>query len=297
MHNYTFFKSSFIEFILGAIASEPWKDTLIDTGLNFMNKIILKIQNAYKQKRLLISFKYHIRMYLQYFKYLFYNPASNTFKIHAPDYIEPSKDKMEVVLVDRIFNSFKKMKEDQKKVASFYVPSSLWQKQLDESYSYFADALKSNHVEKFHFFLSNFGSWKQYHGVESNVLIQKNAKSLIRRRYLINGIFYRKFKNWKWGFGHNNSISDLSYPTHGNQSGAYIDNIFVGVGSFSNEIYGSMLSGLLDDVKRPIVAELGAGYGKLAYFTLRDIKDSCYVDFDLPETLCLAASFATFLKV
>ena len=74
-----------------------------------MNKIILKIQNAYKQRRLFLSIKYHTRIYLQYFKYLFYSPAPNNFKIHAPDYIEPSKDKVELELVERIFTSFKKM--------------------------------------------------------------------------------------------------------------------------------------------------------------------------------------------
>ena len=44
-------------------------------------------------------------------------------------------------------------------------------------------------------------------------------------------------------------------------------------------------------MKRPIIAELGAGYGKLAYFLLRNFHDSCYIDFDLPETLCVAAYY------
>ena len=42
---------------------------------------------------------------------------------------------------------------------------------------------------------------------------------------------------------------------------------------------------------RPVYAELGAGYGKLAYFVLRDIQRSCFIDFDLPETLSLASYY------
>jgi hypothetical protein len=116
-------------------------------------------------------------------------------------------------------------------------------------------------------------------------------KTLIGRRYLKNDIFYNNFKHWKWIYDSGKSISSLSYPTHGNQSGAYIDNVFVGVGSFDNEFYGSILSGLIENDDRPVIAELGGGYGKLAFFTLRDISNSCFVDFDLPETLCLAAYY------
>jgi hypothetical protein len=67
--------------------------------------------------------------------------------------------------------------------------------------------------------------------------------------------------------------------------------MLVGVGSCFNEIYGSILSGLTKHKERPVIADLGAGYGKLAYFTLRDIGKSCFIDFDLPETLCLAAYY------
>ena len=61
--------------------------------------------------------------------------------------------------------------------------------------------------------------------------------------------------------------------------------------SFFSEIYGSLLSGILRPAKRPVIAELGGGCGRLAYYTLRDIDSFIYIDFDLPETLCLAAYF------
>jgi len=256
-----------------------------------MLKIVSKILKAYREGRLIPALKSGINPYLKGLKYVVYDPASNNVVLHSPDYTEPSKDKAELELVKRIFDSFKKMKEDQQKVSNLYLPSSLWQQHIDENYSYLSDALQNNDLDKFHFFLSNFGCWKSNHGIESNMLIRDNMKTLIGRRYLKNEVFYNNFKNWQWIYNSRKPVSSLTYPTHGNQTGAYIDKTFVGVGSFGNEFYGSILSELLDDVDRPVVADLGAGYGKLAYFTLRDISDSCFVDFDLPETLCLAAYF------
>ena len=83
------------------------------------------------------------------------------------------------------------MKEHQKKTDSaLYSPSSLWQQHLDSSYSYLTESLEKDDVSKFHFFLSNFGTWKTYHGVESTTLIRDNMKSVVRRRYMKNVIFY-----------------------------------------------------------------------------------------------------------
>ena len=201
-----------------------------------MSAVLSKIKKAHREGRLIPTLKSRITPYSQGLKYIFHDPASKNVILHSPNYVEPSKDKSEMEVVERIFQSFKKMKDDQQKVSNFYLPSSLWQKQLDVSYSYFADALQSNDKDRFHFFLSNFGSWKQYHGVESTTLIRDNMKTLIGRRYLKNFIFYKNLKNWRWIYNNRKPVSCLTYPAHGNQSGAYIDNTFVGVGSFFNEI-------------------------------------------------------------
>ena len=256
-----------------------------------MSEILEKMKKAHREGRLMPALKSRLTRYSQGIKYILHDPASDKVVLHSPDYVEPSKDKKEMEIVERIFESFRKMKNDQKEVSDLYLPSSLWQQQIDVSYSNFTDALASNNIEKFHFFLSNFGTWKQYHGVEQNMLFRDNMKTLFGRRYLKNVIFNKNLKNWEWIYNGRRPISRLTYPTHGNQSGVYVENTFIGVGSFFNEIYGSILSGLLDDVERPVVADLGAGYGKLAYFALRDMKESSFVDFDLPETLCLAAYY------
>ena len=255
--------------------------------MNVFNKVL----EAYQQGRLFSEINSRATRLLYGLKHIIYDPASKEIVLHCPDYVEPSKTNKETEIVKRIFESYGKMKEDQKEVSDVYLPSSQWQRHLDDDYSNLSVGLKTNDVNKFHFFLSNFGTWKTYHGVEGTTLIRDNMASLIGRRYMKNVLFYQQLKTWEWFYNHRKARSCLSYPTHGNQAGAYVDNEFVGLGSFFNEIYGAMLSGLLNDKERPVVADLGGGYGKLAYFILRNISNSCFIDFDLPETLCLASYY------
>ena len=224
-------------------------------------------------------------------KYVMLDPTSGVYSLHCPDYVEPAQDEAELELVGRIFRSFKLMKEKQLDAADHYQPSALWQAHIDHDYAPLTSSVERDDIQEFHFFLANFGTWKEFLGVESNVLIRQNMKSMIGRLYLRNDVFHRPFNIWQWFYNSRKPISCLSYPTHGNQPGCYVGEVFIGAGSYFNEIYGSMLSGLMDDIPRPVVAELGAGYGKLAYFTLRDREEFAFVDFDLPETLCLAAYY------
>lgn len=249
-----------------------------------------KAKSAYQQGRLLHAARLRLQPYLDGAKYLIRNPAGKTVAIHCPEYVAPPQDDRELQIVNRIFASFRQMKEAQRHAPRCYLPSSQWQDYL-EKYSLLHAGLESADLNTFHYFLANFGAWKEYHAVESTTIIADNSKSLIRRRYLQNVIFHQQLMSWRRFYNGAKSDSRLSYPTHGNQAGAYVDGTFVGAGSFFNEVYGSLLSGLVNDREAPVVADLGAGYGKLAYFVLRDMERFTFIDFDLPETLCLAAYY------
>ena len=251
--------------------------------------IIKKIKKVYLQNRLYSSILNVIKPYFFGVFHLFYNPGKK-ISIHNPLPIIPdSKDNKESEIVRRIFESFSKMKRDQKDANKIYFPSSLWQSQIDISFSYLNKGIKNNDIETFHYFLANFGSWPKYTGVTHSTLIHKYHKSLMGRRYLQNR-FYNNMNVWKW-FNEKKDISLLSCPQYGNQSGSIIDGHFIGFGSFFNEIYGSLLSELLSEIEAPIITELGGGCGIWSYFILRKLKNFCYLDFDLPETLCLAAYY------
>lgn len=216
---------------------------------------------------------------------------SSSVKIHNPKYRDT--DPNDVELVRRIMEAYRKAKLVKAPVE--YTPASIWQDQLDLAYSSIIEGVRDNDIEKCHYFLENFGSWKVYNGVENTTLINRNAKNPLTKAYLKHFIFEKRLKRWKIFNNQLKSISDLSYPTYGNQAGAYIDGTFVGPGSFFCEIYGSLLSNVLSDKSRPVIAELGGGYGKFSHFVRKNHKEFTYIDFDLPEVLCLASYY--FMKV
>lgn len=253
--------------------------------------LIARLARARREGRLGYALSSRLAPHLRGARYLLHDPAASRVRIDCPEYVTPSRDETERRLVRRIFDAFRKMKEDQRRASPDYLPSSQWAEQLDRAYDRFGAALRTDDVEPFHFFLANFGTWKEYHGVESTTLLRESLRSPLRRRWLANDVFLGQLRLWEWFHGGRRPLARLSYPRHGNQAGALIDGTFVGPGSFFNEIYGSQLAGLLDGIERPIIADLGGGYGKLGYFILRDLPRGGFLDFDLPETVCLAAYY------
>lgn len=239
-------------------------------------------------RRLRSRFRPHLRGS----RHVFRLAEGRRVRFHCPDYVSPRRDAQEIELVGRIFRSFKKMKEDQRMAGEAFSPSSEWENILRLAYAPLRQGAESGNMEGFHFFLANFGAWREHQGVAPAPFILQNMQSPLRRLHLKHDVFLGQLETWKWFHGGTRPLSCLSYPTHGNQAGGFIDGVFVGPGSFFSEIYGTLLrEGVLTGPRRPVVAELGAGHGKLAYFALRDLPSFSYIDFDLPETTCLAAYY------
>jgi hypothetical protein len=215
-------------------------------------------------------------------RYLRPDPTDRRFTIHAPGLVEP--DPADAALVSRITDAYRRMKEDERTASPLYRPSPQWQAVIDDAFVSLADRPEV--------FLANFGAWPQETGIESTGLIATGARTEAGRRALKRDVFGPLLAAWEAYWAGSRSLEKLEYPRHGNQIGAFLEgDTFVGPGSFFNDIYGSMLDGIVADVERPVIADLGGGYGKLAWFTLRDREQFAFVDFDLPEVLCTAAYF------
>jgi|GEM_PF-876487 len=260
-------------------------DVLLQPRPTFLEKVLAKIRRG----RLWAAVRARLHPWVQGLAHLFHDPAAGVVTLHAPALV--AADPQDRALVERIFHAYGRMKADQEKAGALYQPSPFWQRILADAYADLLAGLRDHDVARFHYFLQNFGAWPRDHAVESTVLIRDCAGSFLKSRYLRNAVFHRQLDLWKWFYDGRQPVSRLSYPTTGNQAGAYINGVFVGPGSFFNEIHGTLLSGLLKGGTRPVVAELGAGYGKFAWFILRDLESFAYVDLDLPETLCLAAYY------
>ena len=218
----------------------------------------------------------------------FISPPKSNITIKCGPQKDPNID--DKAIVERIVSFYKEMKKKQCSTSEYFKPSTLWQALIDDGYSPLVQITKNENIHDLHFFLENFGNWNKYLGIESNTFIQHYSNSMIGRSYLKN-LFHRNVEIWQWFQNHHKPLSTLSYPEHGNQVGAYIEEDFIGLGSSFNEIYGSMLSEMISPIDRPVSGEIGGGYGKMAYFITRNLKEFAYINFDLPEVLCLCAYY------
>ncbi len=209
--------------------------------------------------------------------------------VKEPKKVEPPLS--ERVFYERLFNFYKNMKVKENNNPEITKPSSLWQNHINNDYKFLIDSFKKNDLENFSFFLNNFGNWNNYLGIEHNTLLKRYSKNFILKSYLKNEIFLKHYKIWK-DFGYEKKdLNKISTPEFGNQLGAYIDGNFVTIGSFFNQIISKILYEHIKYKSKPIICDLGGGYGKLGYFLIKNFEDSCFIDFDIPEVLVLAAYY------
>ena len=254
-----------------------------------MFKLYKKLLKAYNEKTLIKKIITKIKPYFYGILLVILNKSKKNIKLHTPKIIEANT--LDLHLASRIFESYKKMKLDEKKTLDLFKPSAMWQLHIDKDYKIIKESVETNDLNKFMFFLSNFGNWKDYLGIENNALVKEYSKNFFLRKYLLNVVFGKQLELWKRFNNYKKDISTLDLPIHGNQIGVHIDDNFVVIGSFFNEIIASTLNSLIYKLKRPVISDLGGGYGKLAFYILKEKKDFCFIDFDLPETLCLASYY------
>lgn len=210
-------------------------------------------------------------------------------KIKKPIHVKINND--DVKLHERLFDFYKKLKLDEINTPDLVKPSSMWQKLVNNDYKFLVESYKKEDLDNFSFFLSNFGNWNNYLGIEHNNLLQRYSKNFLLKSFLKNEVFLKYFKIWK-DFGYTkNDLNKIDTPEYGNQLGAYLDGNFVTIGSFFNQIISNILYQHIKDIERPIICDLGGGYGKLGYFLTKGFKNSCFIDFDIPEVLVLAAYY------
>ena len=253
-------------------------------------RLFAKIKNAVQEKRLVKTILKKIYPYLKGFFLIFFDRAKE-IKIFTPK--ERVIDKSDLPLAEKILNSYKSMKldQDQNQNSILYRPSSLWQQHLDNDFKFIKEAVKKDDLEKFLYFLQNFGDWNNYLGIENQNLIKDYSKNVFLKKFLKNEIFFGQLELWNYFNKKNLDYKKLNMPRFGNQNGAYIEGNFVVIGSFFNEIYSQIINKYIKNDKHNIIIDLGGGYGKFAYYCLRNLKKYTFIDFDIPETLTLATYY------
>lgn len=208
--------------------------------------------------------------------------------LFCPDYVSPDPD--DRALVERIFTAYKKASRGQQMAAADYQPSSMWRNVLRQGYAELTESLAEDDLGRFHYFLANFAAWNEGTGIEESRLIRQSAGDRNKRRHFQQKIMAPLIRWWLKLESNGHNVSALTIPRHGNLGGMLVNGHLVSPGSVFSEVHARLLAGFVQ-MDRPIIGELGGGFGRLFYFLSRHLREFCYVGFDLPETLCCASYF------
>lgn len=83
---------------------------------------------------------------------------------------------------------------------------------------------------------------------------------------------------------------DLQGPEVGNPFGIVLGDVFIPNGA-EHQHYGARRITNITGKRDAVIIEIGGGYGAMAYYLLRDSPQVKYWNFDLPESLALAAYY------
>jgi hypothetical protein len=108
------------------------------------------------------------------------------------------------------------------------------------------------------------------------------------RLYLIDTL--RRLDHWMALTGGRFQWRDLAGPGIGNPFGVMVDGTLVEAGAEYRHYCAQRLLGLLDS-ESASVAEIGGGFGGMAYYLLRSRPALSYLDFDVPESIALASYY------
>jgi putative sugar O-methyltransferase len=109
-------------------------------------------------------------------------------------------------------------------------------------------------------------------------------------RFLMGDALYR-IDYWKAQTASRFALRDLAGPGTGNPFGVMIDGTLVRTGTEYHHYCAHRIIGLLQPAGPASVAEIGGGFGSMAYYLLRDRQDIRYFDFDVPESIALTSYY------
>jgi hypothetical protein len=116
------------------------------------------------------------------------------------------------------------------------------------------------------------------------------VKSIYRRLFL--GDALNQFDYWMERTGGRFAIADLASKEIGNPFGLMMEGVLVNTGAAYHHFYAQRISDLMNQSPNSkVVAEIGGGYGGMAYYFVRDNPKATYLNFDLPETIALASYY------
>jgi putative sugar O-methyltransferase len=198
-------------------------------------------------------------------------------------------------ILNRICVAYNKSKDVQRHASSVYRPSNEWLPIYERPLKEVIRVLTIGDINSLSRIYSNF--WRDpcstgLVGLPMNMQKFYATRRISRWRKMLwlNDVLYR-YGLWRDLLGSKQSIDDLDSPNIGNPYGFYIDDKFIVSGSDYKHYYATVIKRLTESSISKCVVELGAGFGGMPYYLLRNNEDISYVDLDLPENAALTAYY------
>ena len=205
----------------------------------------------------------------------------------------PGRARDDTALLKRICSAWSKAMEQQPFAPETFQPHPWWQAIQRTKLEPVTRALAAQDIASLDEMYSNFFRDSCGGGLtglpltkmKSGARVNNSAKHL----YLIDAL--HRIDLWTRKTGGRFPLSDLTPPDIGNPFGIKLDGVFVRTGSEDQHYWAHRIIDLLGSTPAPVVAEIGGGFGGMAYYLLRDHPTVTYINFDLPETIALASYY------
>lgn len=215
----------------------------------------------------------------------------------VPGYFVPRPDngQDDLVILKRIIAAYKKAKVAQKSAGEAFNVSNEWLSIYERNLGPVMNALFSENVAELQRMYQNFfrdGCSTGLVGLPVDIpnLLSGGAIKQKFREYIVCDVLHR-YDLWRKRTENKYTAAVLSAPLVGNPYGYTMDEVFIRAGGDYQHYYAYAIAELMDSGKNTTVAELGGGFGGLAYYLVRDNPQVTYVDFDLPEATALASYY------
>lgn len=198
-------------------------------------------------------------------------------------------------LLNRICEAYSKAVEQEHLAPAVYQPSEWWQSARQGSMKPVIEALLTRNIGALRNMYQSFyrdpcssGLLGAPNGM-SKAYFGGTIKDVYRRFYL--GHVLCRLDYWKEQTGGHFGVRELAGPGTGDPFGAVIGGTHIAVGAEYAHYCAQKVISMVEKDSEPVVAEIGGGFGGMAYYLLRDRPGLTYLDLDVPERVALASYY------
>lgn len=202
-----------------------------------------------------------------------------------------SDDKL---LLERICAAYIRSVQQQQLASPTYVATPWWEEIRQRSLGPVKEALLNRNITALQGMYGNFFRDPCSTGLVSvpygmtDAYFRANIKEVHRRYYLADVL--RRVAYWKQQTAGRFPLSALAAAEIGNPFGVMIEKTLIEAGAPFRHYCAQRIGSLLSSATNT-VAELGGGFGGMAYYLLRDRPATRYLGFDVPESVALTSYY------